>query len=89
MGVQCGTSRGCPLDANLITLWLSLSPAVKSSPAVGHVREAVLYRGLFTAGWFGVREKHYFWLKIYDPLRASEQVASRCPNCPQDVKRGD
>jgi len=37
------------------------------------VREAVSYRGLFTAGWFGVREKHCFWLEIYDRLRASEQ----------------
>jgi len=26
------------------------------------VREAVSYRGLFTAGWFGVREKHCFRL---------------------------
>ena len=40
------------------------------------VREAVSYRGLFTAGWFGVREKHCFRLKIYDRLRASEQAAS-------------
>ena len=38
------------------------------------VREAVSYRGLFTAGWFGVREKHCFWLKIYDRLRANEQA---------------
>ena len=38
------------------------------------VREAVSYRGLFTAGWFGVREKHCFRLKIYDRLRASEQA---------------
>ena len=38
------------------------------------VREAVSYRGLFTAGWFGVREKHCSWLEIYDRLRASEQV---------------
>ena len=38
------------------------------------VREAVLYRGLFTAGWFGVREKHGSRLKIYDRLRASEQA---------------
>ena len=37
------------------------------------VREAVLYRGLFTAGWFGVREKHCSRLEIYDRLRASEQ----------------
>jgi len=35
------------------------------------VREAVSYRGLFTAGWFGVREKHCSRLKIYDRLRAS------------------
>ena len=39
------------------------------------VREAVSYRGLFTAGWFGVREKHCSRLKIYDRLRASEQAA--------------
>ena len=36
------------------------------------VREAVY--GLFTAGWFGVREKHCSWLEIYDRLRASEQA---------------
>jgi len=36
------------------------------------VREAVNDRGLFTAAWFGVREKHCFWLKIYDRLRASD-----------------
>ena len=40
------------------------------------VREAVSYRGLFTAGWFGVREKYCSRLKIYDRLRASEQAAS-------------
>ena len=34
--------------------------------------EAVSYRGLFTAGWFGVREKHCSQLEIYDRLRASE-----------------
>ena len=39
------------------------------------VREAVSYRGLFIAGWFGVREKHCSRLKIYDHLRASEQAA--------------
>jgi len=39
------------------------------------VREAVSYRGLFTTGWFGVREKHYFRLEIYDRLRVSEQAA--------------
>ena len=38
------------------------------------VREAVSYRGLFTAGWFGVREKHSSRLEIYDRLRASEQA---------------
>jgi len=38
------------------------------------VREAVSYRGLFTAGWFDVREKHYFRLKIYDRLRANEHA---------------
>jgi len=38
------------------------------------VRKAVSYRGLFTAGWFGVREKHCSRLKIYDRLRASEQA---------------
>ena len=41
------------------------------------VREAVSYRGLFTAGWFGVREKYCSWLEIYDRLRASEQ-ADKC-----------
>ena len=41
------------------------------------VREAVSYRGLFTAGWFSVREKHCSRLKIYDRLRASEQAAFR------------
>ena len=39
------------------------------------VRETVSYRGLFTAGWFDVREKHYSRLEIYDRLRASEQAA--------------
>jgi len=38
------------------------------------VREAVSYRGLFTAGWFGVRKKHCSQLEIYDRLRASEQA---------------
>ena len=40
------------------------------------VQEAVSYRRLFTAGWFGVREKHCSQLKIYDCLRASEQAGS-------------
>ena len=39
------------------------------------VREAVSYCGLFTAGWFGVKEKHCFRLEIYDRLRGSEQAA--------------
>ena len=34
----------------------------------------VSYRELFTAGWFGVREKHYSRLKIYDRLRVNEQT---------------
>ena len=38
------------------------------------VRKAVSYRGLFTAGWFGVREKHGSRLKIYDRLRANEHA---------------
>ena len=45
--------------------------------AIQPVREAVSYRGLFTAGWFGVREKHCSRLEIYDRLRASEQAVSR------------
>ena len=38
------------------------------------VREAVNDRGLFTAGWFGVREKYCFQLIIHDRIRASEQA---------------
>ena len=38
------------------------------------VQEAVSYRGLFTADWFGVREKHCSRLEIYNRLRASEQA---------------
>ena len=38
------------------------------------VRKAVSYRGLFTAGWFDVTEKHCSQLEIYDRLRASEQA---------------
>ena len=45
------------------------------------VREAVSYRGLFTAGWFGVREKHCSRLEIYDRLRASEQPERRIGQC--------
>ena len=46
-------------------------------PNLQPVREAVSYRGLFTASWFGVREKHCSQLEIYDRLRASEQTAGR------------
>ena len=38
------------------------------------VREAISYRGLFTAGWFGMREKQCSRLEIYDCLRASEHA---------------
>ena len=38
------------------------------------VRQAVNDRGLFTAGWFGVREKYCSQLEIYDRLRANEQT---------------
>ena len=41
------------------------------------VREAINDRGLFTASWFGVREKHYSRLEIYYRLRASEQAEDR------------
>jgi len=44
------------------------------------VREAVSYRELFIIGWFGMREKYYFRLEIYDRLR-SEQAESS-PSCP-------
>ena len=50
---------------------VTVGPFVKYNQPV---REAVSYRGLFTAGWFGVREKHCSSLKIYDRLRASEQA---------------
>ena len=49
-------------------------PAITSN--IQPVREAVSYRGLFTAGWFGVREKHCSRLEIYDRLRGSEQAAN-------------
>ena len=39
--------------------------------------ENVNDRRLFTADWFGVREKHYSQLEIYDRLRASEHTAPR------------
>ena len=50
--------------------------AVVQQPAnMRLVWEAVNDRGLFTVGWFGVREKHCSRLEIYDRLRASEQAA--------------
>ena len=52
------------------------------------VREAVSYRGLFIAGWFGVKEKHYFWLEIYDRLRASEQAAEAVSCIPSTATHG-
>ena len=42
----------------------------------GGISAACSYRGLFTAGWFGVREKHCSQLKIYDHLRESEHAAN-------------
>ena len=48
--------------------WLDYGATAANQP----VRDAVSYRGLFTAGWFDVREKYYSRLKIYDRLRASE-----------------
>ena len=38
------------------------------------VRFVVNDRGLFTAGWFGVREKYCSQLIIHDHIRASEQA---------------
>ena len=51
-----------------------LTNMFESLTVIQPVREAVSYRGLFTVGWFSVREKHYFRLKIYDRLRGNEQV---------------
>jgi len=53
------------------------------------VREAVSYRGLFTAGWFGVREKHYSRLEIYDRLRANEQADDFFDSCVSVVLCGN
>ena len=58
---------------------VTVGPFVKYNQPV---REAVSYRGLFTAGWFGVREKHCSRLKIYDHLRASEQAVNAKPRQP-------
>jgi len=41
------------------------------------VRKAVSYHGLFTASWFGVREKHCSRLEIYDRLRVNEQAHNK------------
>ena len=59
------------LHHQAIILFLIL---VQESYYLQPVREAVSYRGLFIAGWFGVREKHCSRLEIYDRLRASEQA---------------
>ena len=56
------------------TLNLFALACCTAAAAAKPVREAVSYRGLFTAGWLGVREKHCSWLEIYDRLRASEQA---------------
>ena len=54
---------------------LSLSSSLSICPKdMQPVREAVSYRILFTAGWFGMREKQCSRLEIYDRLRASEQA---------------
>ena len=57
----------------------SSSPLHQCQTAMQPVREAVNDRGLFTAGWFGVREKHCSWLEIYDRLRASKQAVEVTP----------
>ena len=56
---------------------LAQAGALDSQP----VREAVSYRGLFTADWFGVRKKHCFRLEIYDRLRENEQAERCCGLC--------
>ena len=66
-----------PDNVCLRPITVTHSPSQNLQP----VREAVSYRGLFTAGWFGVREKHCSQLEIYDRLRASEQAGSS----PQDL----
>jgi len=80
-------SRGSTYTHSQRALGFFLIPAnnkflSKKKPANNNqpVREAVSYRGLFTAGWFGVREKHCSPLEIYDRLRASEQAQSSKPN---------
>jgi hypothetical protein len=50
--------------------------------------ETVSYRGLFTAGWFGVREKYCSRLKIYDRLRGSEQAAASQTRGPPRPRKG-
>ena len=57
-----------------LNAWLCEHSAI-ARPVLQPVREVVSYRGLFTAGWFGVREKHGSQLEIYNRLRASEQAA--------------
>ena len=60
-------------DLELLKNQLNKLPADKKG--LQPVREAVNDRGLFTADWFGVREKHCSPLEIYDRLRANEQAA--------------
>jgi len=57
-----------------VTLKITYTELYETCEDYQPVREAVSYRGLFTAGWFGVREKNCSRLKIYDRLRASEQA---------------
>ena len=48
-------------NKQLITSIQAKGPAMRtyhSPPFLQPVREAVSYRGLFTVGWFGVREKY-------------------------------
>jgi len=51
---------------------LSAALCTAQAADLQHVREAVSYRVLFIAGWFSMRKKHCFRLKIYNRLRASE-----------------
>ena len=66
-----------PVQKNMFRIKKSKKEGFNRDDSNQPVREAVSYRGLFTAGWFSVREKHYSRLKIYDRLRASEQAVGR------------
>ena len=63
---QCGATVTCA--------YFFISIRTPDVTTLQPVREAVSYRGLFTAVWFGVREKHCSPLEIYDRLRASEEA---------------